>query len=83
MEKDMIKIIKMKEEGMSYREIAKVMDRSLGTIKAKISRIRNGRMVQCVECIECGKLYPAGEGNLFCCPECRENWLKKQTSINK
>lgn len=81
MTNEMVKIVKMKEEGMSYRDIAKVTGRSLGTIKAKISRIRNGRVVQCVECVECGKLYPAGDGSLFCCSECREKWLKKQTTL--
>ncbi len=31
----------------------------------------------CVKCVECGSLYPAESNSLFCCPECRENWLKK------
>lgn len=43
MTNEMVKIAKMKEEEMSYREIVKVMGKSLGTIKAKLSRIRNGR----------------------------------------
>lgn len=45
MKKETIKIIKLREQGLSYTEIAKVLDMPLGSVKVTVFRLRNRQPV--------------------------------------
>lgn len=88
---DKNEVVGMKNQGLSYREIAKKLSTPLGTIKTIVSRASNTKKVISIRkenpcCKNCGKKLLLSQGKrkrCFCSDKCRtEYWLKNQKKRN-
>lgn len=78
------KVINLRNKGLSYRNISKSLNISIGTIKSVCSRSKF-KVVDIVPvyCKNCGALVnqsQTGRKKKFCNDECRMTWWNKNTN---
>lgn len=76
-------ILKMKNGGASYTEIARELGIPIGTVKSIVKRAKAPKKVEESYCLECGasiKSLPKHKKKKFCSDLCRMNYWKKNNN---
>ena len=78
------KLIRLKKQGRSYKEIASALSISEGTIKSFFRRQKLKSKEVCTECKNCGAtLEKRFSSKKFCSDLCRYKWWRKNTENNR
>ncbi len=70
------KVVKLRQEGISYRKISEITGLPLGTVKSICSRQGDG-VLETSKCKACGieiKSIKGKKAKIFCSDSCRMNW---------
>jgi len=81
---DRKKIVELKGQGKSYREIAALLNIPLGSVKGICSIVK--KQENTTYCKRCGKPLVHVKGKkkkIFCCEECKNKWWTEHRDLIK
>ena len=78
-----LEIIKLKENGKSYKEIAEIYGVSKSTISTIVQRNKADEANKCICCGSRIKIAKIGRKRKFCSNKCKKIWWKEHGSHSK